>query len=413
MDTRWIIFATLGMMASAPSMAAAEDTAEAAPLPLTFAAGQFASFLQSVQHPSTGLPASFSRSVNAALKNVSFTYDTAVSAIVLSHAGASSAAKKALATYLRMPLPSSGGFEFNTAYSTVDRSPTLEYQVHGGPVFWMAIALMRYGQVSGEGAFREKGVSILEWARTHLPHKDGGVAMSHRDFWASIMSVENNWVYYAALRVAAEALPQGQVREALAEERRALYRWLWVHHTFRGPGDEIGALDVYTHALLVGPEAHLEDGFLAAPELAAWAKHHIEALEARFQIPGRALYDYTDAAESARIGRERLAWLEGTEQVSVAYKTWARWFERQGDRAFAKALRIRAAVSHAQVMEYRLPVAKAVALPNTASALPARTFLDGWEARPRSEPALNGTNWAYLSDVEYNPFTTPLPSSAQ
>lgn len=413
MDTRWIALAGTGLLLAACPPAAAEDTAEAAPVPLSATAGQFAAYLQSVQHPATGLPVSFSRSIEPALKDVAFTYDAAVSALVLGHAGKFSAARKILATYLRMPLPSHARFDFNTAYNTADQTPTLEHRVHGGPMFWMAIALLRYAQASQDVGAREKGMQILEWSRLHLPHREGGVAMSHRDMWSSVMSVENNWVYYAALRVAAETLPNGHTRDALAQERQQVYRWLIEHRTDRGPGDTIGALDVYTHALLVGPEAHVEDGGVDPVTLAVWVKQHVEELDARFQIPGSALYDYTDAVESARIGRERLAWLEGTEQVSVAYQAWARWFERQGDREFGKGLRIKAAVSHAQVMEYRLPVAKTMALPNTAAPLPTKTFLDGWDARPRSEPALNGTNWGYFAEADYNPFTTPLPSSAQ
>jgi hypothetical protein len=96
--------------------------------------------------------------------------------------------------------------------------------------------------------------------------------------------------------------------------------------------------------------------------------------------------------------------------VSLAYQTWAPWFEQHGDTAYAKELRVKAALSHAEVLRYAIRIARTlVALPNTNATVPFRTFHDGWNARPRSDPALNSTNWAYLVEVQYNPFTTALP----
>ena len=144
--------------------------------------------------------------------------------------------------------------------------------------------------------------------------------------------------------------------------------------------------------------------------LAFWAKNHIADLEERFQVPGTALYDYTDARGARDAGRSRAGWLEGTEQVSVAYHTWAPWFERRGDSVFAKELRMKAAVAHAEVLRYAaLQGSGGMAIPNTNARFPVRTFQDGWYARPRNEPALNGTTWTYFSEAGYNPFTMELP----
>ena len=239
--------------------------------------------------------------------------------------------------------------------------------------------------------------------------------MSHRDVWSTIYSTENGWVYYAALRLASQQIPEGEEREALTQERRRVRAWLTrigTNRGFRLPDfvDPVQALDVYTHALLVGPESHLEDGaFGSSDELAAWAKHHVEALESRFKVPDSALYDYTDAAEAEAAGRSRAGWLEGTEQVVVAYRTWAHWFAGQGDNEYAGYLNTLANASHAAVKHFKLTYADGAAIPNTDAPIAFRTFQDGWRARPSTEPALNGTTWTYFGEVGYNPFTMPLP----
>lgn len=405
---RLVLGIVTALNASPPRVFAEE--AEASLVPPSRLAEQLAGYIESTQHPSTGLPVSFFQSVDHALDGVAFTYDVAVASLALAHRGALPAAKRALATYLQMPLPSVRAFDFNTAYHVRNRRPTLEYQIHGGPMFWMAVALLRYAHVANDRAALQKGLDILEWGRTQLPHQDGGVAMSHRDVFSTVMSVENNWVYYAALRIADQMLPAGAQRQALRQERRGVRRWLDAHRTQRGAGDAVKALDVYTHALLVGPEAHVEDGpFADRRALQAWAIHYVHELEALFHVPGTALYDYTDEGEARGIGRERLAWLEGTEQVSVAYQTWANWFEQQGEPTVGKELRMKAALAHEQVLRYALSAAQGLAVPNTNALLTFRTFQDGWYARPRSEPALNGTNWAYLAEAAYNPFVAELP----
>jgi len=397
--------------------AQAEDAEASVPYD-SWCSRQLTSYIRSVQYPTTGLPQSFVHSADPALNHVTFTYDAAVSALVLAHARKFEAAKNALSTYLEMPLPSRYANYFNTAYQIENQQPTLEYRLHGGPVFWVAIALMRYGQATGDKRAQEKGIKLLEWARTNLPHFHGGVAMSHKqDMWGHVMSVETNWVYYGALRIAGQLLPDGRQRTLFLNERKDVLRWLRSLGSNRGIGDATVSdvpdpargLDVYTHQLLVGPDAYLQDGvFPDAEALNRWARRHIQELDALFQIPGTALYDYTDEQGAQDAQRPRKGWLEGTEQVSLAYRTWAPWFEQQGDAVFAKDLRMKAALSHAEVLQYSRVEPIGLAIPNTNAEQPFLTFRDGWLARPRTEAALNGTNWAYLGEVGYNPFTMEL-----
>ncbi|MBI4597732.1 MAG: hypothetical protein HY737_04935 [Candidatus Omnitrophica bacterium] len=403
------------MLLLPPSTACAEE-AEASLFPASPLSAQLAAYVTNVQDPSTGLPESFTQTRDHRLERVAFTYDVATSALILAHAGKMKQAKQALSTFVRMPLPSAREFHFNTAYLIDQRRPALEARSHAGPILWIAIALMRYGEASGDRAAVKKGIALLDWAHTSLRHIDGGIVMSHQDnAWNYLMSVEHNWVYYAALRMATRRLPEGPQRQRLAQDQRAVRRWLGAHLTERGLSDPEQALDVYTHALLVGPESHLDDGaFATAEALASWARGHITALERQFQVPGSALYDYTDAKGARDAGRPRTGWLEGTEQVSVAYQTWAPWFERHGDAALARALRMKAALAHAEVLRYAARQSVGgMAVPNTNAAMAIHTFSDGWYARPRSEPALNGTTWTYFSEVSYNPLTADLPRRAR
>ena len=371
-----------------------------------------AAFLAAMQHPTTGLLGSFPRSRDAAFQRVAFTYDMAVSALVLAHHGDVQASSRVLDAYRQMSLPGADLLTFNTAYDINTARPAWEYHVHAGPLCWVAIALIRSGELTDQPEDIEKGAQLLEWVRGHLNHFKGGVVMGLEDPWAYTMSVENNWVYYAALRVAMSRLQEGPRREAFAEEARGVRAWLERNIRNRGEGDAVKALDVYTHALLVGPEAHLDDGPIHDPErLAGWARDWIRELDELFQVPGTARYDYTDAHEARLIGRERAGWLEGTEQVAVAYLTWAPLFEAQGDTQFAQHLREQAARAHEEVLLFAIDDGHGVALPNTDAPQPFQTFMDGWMAQSKNEPALNGTNWAYLAAVGYNPLTMKLPKS--
>jgi len=369
-------------------------------------------YLHAIQHPSTGLLESFPRSGDPELHEVTFTYDLALAALVFAHHGSLEEAGHTVEFFRSMPLPSSATGDYNTAYQVGSRLPALERAFQVGPMSWAVIALMRYAQATSQRLYLEKGVRLLEWAQSHLDHFHGGVVMGTDDPWSSRMSAENNWAYYAALRLAVAELPDGPVRESLQREKEGVRRWLSRNGARRGEGDAVKALDVYTNALLVGPQAHLEDSVMGdRSALAAWAKDWIDQLETFFRVPEQPGYDYTDAEEASRIGRDRAAWLEGTEQVVVAYQTWAPFFEAVGESAFARSLRLRASLAHASVIRCSLLVGNAVAIPNTDAPEPIKTFADGWVARPWTEPALNSTTWTYFAEAGFNPFT-PTPTSS-
>ena len=399
----WCVFA--GLLCAAPTSVRAE-TAEASP-GVSPTASALAGFLAADQDPASGLLVSYPQSAEHVLRDVAFTYDMAVSALVLTHQGRLPAAERALALYLHMPLPADGSRAFNTAYHVTRGLPTLEYRLHAGPACWIAISLIRFGERANRPDAIEKGLALLDWLRTHLHHVDGGLVMGTEEPWDYILSTENNWVYYGALRVALPHVSDASARRALRAELREVRGWLGRHIRQRGEDDPVRALDVYTHALLVGPEAHLENAGIDRRVLAVWAKEWVGEIEALFHVPGTARYDYTDAREARQAGRARAGWLEGTEQVAVAYQTWAPFFDAMGDREFARQLRLQATLAHRDVLRFGLADGRRLAIPNTDAEAPFRNFSDGWVTRPRSEPALNGTNWAYLAEVGYNPLTTP------
>ena len=369
-------------------------------------------YLDAIQHPATGLLESFPVSADPALHDVAFTYDLALASLVFTHHRALAQSNRILELFRSMPLPGALTAEYNTAYDVEQRLPTLEYAFQVGPFAWVAIALMRHARASGQTADFQRAITLLEWVRQHIPHFCGGVSMGLQAPWSSRMSVENNWAYYAALRLAIQWLGQGPVREALWMEKDGVRRWLAHNERNRGEQDPVKALDVYTNALLVGPDAHLEDIVMGdRSALAAWANEWIAELETLFRVPRTFGYDYTDAQEAARADRPRVSWLEGTEQAVLAYQTWAPFFDAQGDAEFAQELLHRASLAHAHVMRQSLLVANAVAIPNTDAPEPIRTFADGWVARPSTEPALNGTTWTYFVEAGFNPLLPSSPNS--
>lgn len=373
-------------------------------------------YLHEAQHPTTGLLESFPRSQDPELHGIAFTYDLALSCLVFTHHRSLGEAGRIAEFFRSMPLPTLHGQDYNTAYHVRHGLPALESTVHLGPMAWAALALARYARASGQLVYLRRAEELLLWAAGHLPHQAGGVAMGLVAPWTDRWSMENNWAYYAALRTVAALLPParpddhdgragGPSREALLQERRSVQNWLTRHEGQRGAGDPVKALDVYTNALLVGPAAHLED-FQAGQEdaIADWAMRMIDELEELFHVPGSFGYDYTDALEAGRAGRPRVNWLEGTEQVVVAYQQWAPFLEACGRPIFARKLLRWAGLAHAGVMRNSLVVANAVAIPNTDADEPVRTFADGWIARPWTEPATNSTTWAYFAEAGANPF---------
>lgn len=365
-------------------------------------------YLHEVQHPVTGLLESFPRSQDPELHGVGFTYDLALACLVFTHHRSLTEAGRIAEFFRSMPLPTPYGQDFNTAYHIRHALPALESIFQLGPMAWAALALVHYGRATGQLVYLRRAEALLAWARQHLPAQDGGLAMGLVPPWTERYSVENNWAYYAALRAVAAALPPGPERDALQQARRASRTWLARHQGLRGEADSVKALDVYTNALLVGPAAQLED-FLPGAEdaVADWGMVVIEELEALFHVPASFGYDYTDAQEAAQAGRARVNWLEGTEQVVVAYQQWALFFEACGRPMFARKLLRWASLAHAGVMRNSLVIGNAVAIPNTDAAEPVRTFADGWIARPWTEPATNGTTWAYFAESGLNPFHVP------
>ena len=363
-------------------------------------------YLHAVRHPTTGLLESFPHSADPKLHHVAFTYDLALASLVFTHHGSLEEASSTVGFFRAMPLPTPATADYNTAYHVDSGLPALERAFQVGPLAWASVALMRYAEATKQMIYFDKALRLLDWVRRHVDHVDGGVVMGTQVPWTWRMSVENNWAYYAALRMAIRAIPDGPLREAFGAEKKSVRRWLLRHEGCRGHNDSVKALDVFTNALLVGPEAHLEDVTMGDRQaLAMWAKDWVEQIEAFFRAPNTPGYDYTDANEARRIGRDRVMWLEGTEQVVVAYQTWAPFFEALNDPTFAHELLRRASLAHAGVMRCSLLVGNAVAIPNTDAPEPIKTFTDGWYARPDTEPALNGTTWTYFAEAGYNPLT--------
>ncbi len=366
-------------------------------------------YLHRIQYPHSGLMESFAQSRQEYLHQVAFTYDLALAAIVFTHHGSLEEAARILEFFRSMPLPTSNGLNFRTAYHVWRRTPVLEEALQIGPIAWAALALIRYTECTQQRLYLYKAISLLDWIRSHVAHAQGGLVMGIDGPWTSRMSAENNWAYYAALRAAVRLMPDGPQRWAFEEEERCVRQWLARYPGNRGHNDPVKALDVYTSALLVGPASHLEHVFMGDPRaLAQWVKPWIQEMIALFRVQGTAAFDYAESSEARRANRARVGWLEGTEQASLALRVWAPWFRVMGDVTFANEIESLGIAAHNYVTNHCLTINGAVAIPNTDSREPVLTFADGWLARPVQEPALNGTTWAYLSDVGYNPYTASL-----
>ncbi len=364
-----------------------------------------------------------------------YTYDQAVAAISLLENGNTAAAKKIFdffyAEWQRQGAAFSG---FWSVYNTdkANEWKRYEWKKEMGANCWMALFCLRYEAVSGDSGEKGKAkalaTAIGKWASS-LPRYDGAVAMTpdmpnSNTNWGKIYSTEFNLDFYALTKeLSATASTQGD-RDFFMARKNEVAGWLkfkaWdpAKGMFKRGGkvdaagnfiwDPLWTLDVQAWALsAIGPDA-LKQYFPVDPDMLILKieQHFMVKADGTFtNVYSEATgFDFADAANAQLIGRKGVKWIEGTNQVILAYLLLSDYHDRNGNSGHTHMYRQRAAHFQAKNAENAL-YPSAGGLTYTYASAPNVQLYAGtgnWLTFPGA--AIPSATWVLFSNKTLNPF---------
>lgn len=345
--------------------------------------------------------------------NQAFTYDQALSGMVMLKQGDVAGAKKIFDFYNSQW----DGTGYWTVYNTQDLSgPKIEYDRIMGPNAWIALFALQYNSTTKDPAGLDLATKIGKWIRT-LPHQNGGVAMGESGtFWADKFSTENNLDYYALLKILSVKASSRADQRIFKSELSLVKGWLKtqaydpVSGLFRrGAGDGIKSVDVNSWAILIIGVSALQKEFgINADNLVANIENTFAVQnDGTFggNIQTSKGFDFSDSVNAALIGRSGLNWVEGTNHMIDVYKTLAAYYSQRKTANPAKASYYQERASYFA----NLNAANSVSANNTLSytytdQAGVQVFSDNPYWRTAYGPAASSTSWVYLSIYGYNPF---------
>lgn len=288
-----------------------------------------------------------------------YTYDQAVTGIALLDTGNTSQAKKIFDFYYN-EYKSAANFDgFWTVYNTDINFQWKKYEWYKnmGENAWLAFFVLHYRDATSDPVEKQKALEVAtaigKWIST-LPHYHGGVAKSAQGDWASVYAVENNLDYYTLSQVLSNEAASASDRQLFATEHENLKNWLKnevynpVTGLFQRGGrltdnsfewDGLASLDVNSWAIeAIRPEVLKNefginlDAFLQKINTSFSVQNNNSFGGNIFSAKG---FDFSDQLNANLTGRPGTKWVEGTNQMVVAYQQMAAYYESNGDTARA------------------------------------------------------------------------------
>lgn len=358
-----------------------------------------------------GLVASYPN--DAALTNQAFTYDQALSGLLLLQQADTVTAKKIFDFYNSQW----DGSGFWTVYNTQSvNGSKVEYDKIMGPNAWIALFALKYYSKTGDANGLDLATKVGKWIK-NLPHRDGGSAMGSNAFWSTKYSVENNLNYYAVLKILAVKAAIQSDRQLFVSERNGVKNWLKtqaydaVTGLFkRGAyGDNVQAIDTNTWAILVIGTTSLKNDF------GIDVNNLVSKTEATFSVQSNGSFghdtltakgfDFSDYVNASTIGRSGLKWVEGTNHFITAYKHLERYYSRPAtlDTVKAAYYHNRAVYFANQNVNNRISDNNRVSYYYTDQA-GAQVYADNPYWRAASGSSVAASAWVYYSIYGLNPF---------
>ena len=366
------------------------------------------------------------------LNNEAFTYSQATAGIVMLNQGDLADAGKIFSFYNTewfSPADSSNPPQsgFFTVYDknngAAHGTGRVEYNKIMSPNAWIAIFSLQYYAKTGDARALTLATQIGKWIQT-LPHQDGGVAMSTDNpggtpNYGTIYSVENNLSYYALLNNLSVQAKTDADRQSFAAEKANLANWLKtkaydpITGLFRRGSTDItnfGALDSNTWAI----SALGVDGLKTLLNFNDQQfNDYIGRIEQTFAVQNDGSFggnimtakgfDFSDAQNAARIGRTGMVWVEGTNEMTQAYKMAANYYNSKGMTALASSYQAKADHFLSLNPSNSIQVGNQLSYAYSDKAL-TQIWSDDGNNKTSTGPAIDSTAWVYFAINGIDPF---------
>ena len=294
-----------------------------------------------------------------------YTYDQALAGITMLKHGDAAGAKKIFDFYYSQWQAESGNFTgFWTVYN-VDPAfqwKRYEWRKGMGESAWMALFSLQYYSAQQEAAERQKALElatqIAKWIGT-LPNHNGAAAMSPdtpggAPNFGTIYAVENNFDYYSLLKTLSTEASSQQDRQSFTANLNALKNWLkteaydsssdefkrggqfdsgtnqFVWDTTKGLDGQSWAIAAIGISTLVNDFGVNMDDFVARIHETYAVQEDGSFGGDIFQAKG---FDFSDASNAGAIGRSGMKWVEGTNQMILAYEMLADFYSQDPTKA--------------------------------------------------------------------------------
>ena len=367
--------------------------------------------IQNQQKSALGLVTSYPD--HQEIEDQAFAYDQALAGIVLLKQGDTDAARK-LFEFFQINWDGHGLW---TVYnSEKSDGPKIEYLKIMGPNAWVGLFSLQYFAKTGDPRALRLATDIATWIAA-LPHRNGGVAMGDGEDWKNSYSVENNLNYFALLKYLSKNASSPSEREFFTREFVNLKKW-FKHDAYNsGIGlfrrgayrDSTQALDSNTWAILVFGPAELKKLFQVDANYLIKKAESIFTVQEDGSFSENVLsakgFDFSNAYNADLNQRHGIKWVEGTNQMTLAYKVMADHYLAKGPGGKNKAF------YYNNRYEYFLGrnADNRVSQNDTAGYL--YTDLPGakvWADNPywfaSKGPSVAATAWVYFSLNGINPF---------
>ena len=289
------------------------------------------------------------------LNTQAFTYDQAIAGIALLNEGSLADAKRIFDFYYTIYNSNVAGFigvngGFNSVYNAdpAKQSLVYEYKKGTGENAWIALFALQYQLATTDAAEKDKALAMAtaigKWI-AGIPHVNGVPPVTREQNpvqdpnFGKIVSTENVLDYYAVLKNLVGSKLSTADRNLFTAELQNTKNWLKTQafdpqtylfrrggNTINGPfaWDPVASLDVNSWAVTaLGPATLAEDfGINLKDFMGAIAENFAVQGDGSFRgdISQAKGFDYSDKANAQASGRTGIKWVEGTNQMILAYR---------------------------------------------------------------------------------------------
>jgi len=291
------------------------------------------SWLKTHQNHSTGLLLSFEG--DPAVRDWAFIYDQSLAAQAFLLSGDFESAKKIFSFFFRLARGNFSGF-YNAYYAST--GDVAEYTLHCGPNIWMGLAILQYGNLTGDAQYLSLAERIAAWLISiQEQDPEGGLRGGPRTAW---FSTEHNLDGYAFFDMLYKITGNKKYDTA----RFKILSWLKTHAYTgkevpikRGKGDSTIATDTYAWSIAaLGPEK-LKEINMNPDEIIKFAEDNCLVTVNFVRPNGEAIkvkgFDFAKASNIARGGVISSEW---TAQMAMSFKIMADFYLRKKDFPGAK-----------------------------------------------------------------------------